>query len=166
MTQLFLTGKQYDWIYFTCCTKILHDQCSVLLFIRLFTFLTNNTSLALIGRNPFRACLKSIYIFFTILSLSWEPMFSADFLRLPGYSIIDRPQGTRFEIPQYLVKQMQKELFKKIRVNEQTTHHLRYLEAVQLTLTQPKINESHLALKLQLVKFSNGCNQDLQKMPK
>ena len=62
---------------------------------------------------------------------------------------------------------MQKELFKKIRVNEQTTHHLRYPEAVQLTLTQPKINESHLALKLQLVVlFSNGCNQDLQKMPK
>ena len=26
-------------------------------FIRLFTFLTNNTSLALRGRNPFRACL-------------------------------------------------------------------------------------------------------------
>ena len=40
-------------------------------------------------------------------------------------------------------------------------------EAVQLTLTQPKINESHLALKLHLVVlFSNGCNQDLQKMPK
>ena len=55
----FLTGEEYDWIYFTCCTKILHDQCSVLLFIRLFTFLTNNPSLALIGRNPFRACFHS-----------------------------------------------------------------------------------------------------------
>ena len=53
-----------------------------------------------------------------------------------------------------------------MRVNEQTTHHLRYLEAVQLTLTQPKINESHLALKLQIVILSNRCNQDLQKMPK
>ena len=36
----------------------LHEQCSVFLFIRLFTFLTNNTSLALIGRNPFRACFQ------------------------------------------------------------------------------------------------------------
>ena len=53
-------GVQYwsDWIYFTC-TKILHDQCSVLLFIRLFTLLTNNTWLVLIGRNPFRACFLS-----------------------------------------------------------------------------------------------------------
>ena len=34
----------------------LHDPCSVLLFIRSFTFLSNNTSIALIGRNPFRAC--------------------------------------------------------------------------------------------------------------
>ena len=51
-----------------------------------------------------------------------------------------------------------------MRVNEQTTHHLRYPEAVQLTLTQPKINESHLALKLQLVVlFSNGCNQEMPK---
>ena len=60
----FLTGEEYDWIYFTCCTKILHDQCSVLLFIRLFTFLTNNPSLALIGRNPFRACFFHLSTYF------------------------------------------------------------------------------------------------------
>ena len=60
----FLTGKEYDWIYFTCCTKILHDQCSVHLFIRLFSFLTNNTSLALIGRNPFRACFFNFHFLF------------------------------------------------------------------------------------------------------
>jgi hypothetical protein len=62
----FLTGEEYDLIYFTCCTKILHDQCFVLLFIRLFTFLTNNTSLALIGRNPFRACFYIIFKMFII----------------------------------------------------------------------------------------------------
>ena len=54
----FLTGEEYDRIYFTYCIKILHDQCSVLLFIKSFTFFTNNTLVALIGRNPFRACLS------------------------------------------------------------------------------------------------------------
>ena len=34
-----------------------------------------------------------------ILSLSCEPRFPVDFRWVPGCSIIDRPQGTRFEIP-------------------------------------------------------------------
>ena len=55
----FLTGEEYDRIYFTYCIKILHDQCSILLFIKSFTFFTNNTLLALIGRNPFRACFSN-----------------------------------------------------------------------------------------------------------
>ena len=75
----FLTGEEYDWIYFTCCTKILHDQCSVLLFIRLFTFLTNNPSLALIGRNPFRACF---FLFSAFHIKSWRKHKSCTLLLL------------------------------------------------------------------------------------
>ena len=74
----FLTGEEYDRIYFTCCIKILHDQCSVLLFIKSFTFFTNNTLLALIGRNPFRACFLpnnwefywAIYWFLEVLNFA------------------------------------------------------------------------------------------------